>query len=223
MSRPKSMFRYLENYVGKYRVVAPYDLSLEDFPRDDKGSIEESFDDLYIPCRKGVIKHTYEPGKLYWYTTSAQQGHNIYKELLKKYPDLEIEAEEVGSYDYLLFFSENDLDKIAEIVQPRTSGAKIKPFSDKNLPKVPYTIPEKDNKKFNAMVEDMDKITKMQFIRRVCYDFDPIIQEKKGKKYDLISERKKSRLKPKMFIHSIGMWDDFIEFVKQEKKALIKD
>ena len=54
------MYRYIEKYTGKYRILPYYDIELEDFPRDLNGSIDESFDDLYIPCKKGIITHTYD-------------------------------------------------------------------------------------------------------------------------------------------------------------------
>ena len=53
------MYRYLLKYVGTYRVKADYDYATEDFPRTADGGIDASFDDLYIPCVKGIIKHTY--------------------------------------------------------------------------------------------------------------------------------------------------------------------
>ena len=54
------MYRYLLKYVGTYRVLAEYDVELKDFPRDETGTIDPSFEDLYIPCRRGVIKHSYK-------------------------------------------------------------------------------------------------------------------------------------------------------------------
>ena len=53
-------FRYLEKYVGKYCVRAELDPDTNDFPRDSNGKIYESFEDLYIPCTKGIIINRYE-------------------------------------------------------------------------------------------------------------------------------------------------------------------
>ena len=57
-----NMYRYLEKFIGTYRVMAEYDLQTNDFPRDEEGNIDKSFEDLYIPCSRGksVIKHTYD-------------------------------------------------------------------------------------------------------------------------------------------------------------------
>jgi len=222
MSEKKDrMFRYLEKYVGKYRVLAPYDTGTEDFPRDESGSIDESFDDMYIPCSKGEIRGTAfndDRELLAWYTTSGQQGRNVFKEVKEKYPKIALIEDDCGSYDYYFYFEAKDINKIATVVKPRTNGAKIKPFSDKNLPKPVYSIPEEDDIKFNEIVKDLQAIDKMQFVRSCCSEFDEIIQAKKGKRYDIAAERKKSKLKPKMFIHSIGLWNDFIKFTKEKYK-----
>ena len=52
------MYRYLLKYVGMYRVKAELDDAKKDFPREDTGEVDKSFEDLYIPCAKGIIKHT---------------------------------------------------------------------------------------------------------------------------------------------------------------------
>ena len=45
------MSRYLQNkkVFQKYRVVTEYDKNTNDFPRDDNGNIDKSFEDIYIP------------------------------------------------------------------------------------------------------------------------------------------------------------------------------
>lgn len=53
------MANYLfKKYKGQFRVKANYDLSTNDFPRDELGNIDSSFDDFYIPCASGgKIRH----------------------------------------------------------------------------------------------------------------------------------------------------------------------
>ena len=43
-----NMYRYLEKFIGTYRVMAEYDLQTNDFPRDEEGNIDKSFEDLYM-------------------------------------------------------------------------------------------------------------------------------------------------------------------------------
>ena len=82
------MFRYLEKFTGQYRVLPEF---VDDIPRDEEGEIDESFEDLYIPCRKGVIKHTYIDNDILaiCFYDKASACKNTFKELKDKYPDLE--------------------------------------------------------------------------------------------------------------------------------------
>lgn len=221
------MFRYLEkHYVGKYRVKAYYDLQTLDFPRDENGAIDESFDDQYIPCKKGEIRHTYKNkrgGAIFeWYCYGTIQGRNVYKEIKEKFPDIYLEVDEELDKDGLpdfykdcvIYFDEEDFDKIAEVVTPSTYGANIRPYSPKNLPKIPYIIPEKDNKKYIDIKEDFQKrgfepIQLAILTRRV----NKIFTEKYGKK---LGEIRTNRLKYKELVHSKGLWDEYIELFKKE-------
>lgn len=210
------MFRYLEKYVGKYRVLAPYDLDTKRFPVNDTGGVDDSFDDLYIPCRKGVIKHTYEQDRLaVWFYSKSTQGKNVYKALTKKYPKLDLKYEDYEE-DCAIYFNSEDINKVSTIVKPRTSGASVKPYSSKNLPKPDYNIPGKDLARLYSITKDMDRVTKMHFIKACNKEFNNTINKIKGKKYDAEKERKESNMKPKEFIHSIGLWDDYIEFVSEQ-------
>ena len=122
------MFRYLEKYHGTYRVLSDYDLHTLDWPRDEEGNIDESFDDLYIPCRKGVIKHCYDDYDklaLCFYNKNASVVKNIYSEIKKRGPERDLELEDMGR-DHIIYFYAEDMDKIAPVVVPRKSGAKIR-------------------------------------------------------------------------------------------------
>ena len=217
-----SMFRYLEKFVGTYRVLPQltYD---GDVPRESNGCINKTFEDLYIPCQRGEIRHTYRPGILVWVCLDRiGQGRGVYRAIVEKYPKLELEYEEVGD-DVLIYFNENDIKKIATIVKPRTVGAKIQPFAKRNLSKnalAEYKIPEEDNLKLTKILDQLDKNQKMVFSKKCIKEFDAVIVKKKGKNYDVIKERDESGLKPKMFIHSIGLWDDYIKFINKEIKKL---
>ena len=41
-------------YKGTYRLKAEIDQSTNDYPRDDSGGIDPSFDDIYIKCYGGA-------------------------------------------------------------------------------------------------------------------------------------------------------------------------
>lgn len=216
------VFRYLEKYVGTYRVKAPYDEFTENFPCTNKGTLDPSFDDLYIPCAKGVIKHTYRPGMLVLYVEGVGKGRNVKRDIDSKYGSKVVYEYEETSDEVLITFHEDYLKKIATIVKPRTSGASIPPYSPKNLPKPPYEIPKEDLDRLDILTKGLDKQVKMLFLRKCVSDFDAVIKKEKGKKFDLKAERKASRLKPRTFIHSIGMWDEYLKFVEKNLKKQAK-
>ena len=118
------------------------------------------------------------------------------------------------------YFHADDIKKIATIVKPKTSGAKIDPFSTKNLPKVNYKIPSKDITELYSITENLSKTETLQFYRKVNSDFISSINKLNGKKINLKEEFKKSRLNSREFIHSIGLWDKYIEYVKQQLQTI---
>ena len=126
-----------------------------------------------------------------------------------------IEKEICGS-DGFIYFNSKDIKKIATIVKPKTSGAKIDPFSNKNLPKIEYKIPSKDLSELYTLTKDLSKIETMQFFKRVNSDFIKEIKKLNGKAFNGKEEHKKSRLGSKEFIHSIGLWDKYIKYVKKQ-------
>lgn len=213
------MFRHLEKYVGTYRVLAHYDLNKNDFPRNSKGELDETFDDLYIPCARGIILHTYTVGKMCWYIVGIGKGRNAVKDIDKTYKGkVEYKAEETSD-EVLIYFDEKDMKKICALAKPRTAGKNIKPYSRANLPTTKYEIPEEDLKKYTDLLVDMDKTTKMHFSKAVIKGFDAIIQKKKGKRFKIAEDRDISGLSSKEYIHSLGMWEEFIKYAKKELKG----
>lgn len=212
-----NMYRYLEKFIGTYRVMAEYDLQTNDFPRDEEGNIDKSFEDLYIPCSRGksVIKHTYDDEVLViCFYDKSSTAKNVFNELKCKYKNIYLEYDDCGT-DALIYFKSEDIDKIATIVKPKTSGSSIKWSSTKNLPKVEYTIPPKDLNQFKKITEKLDRTQKMHFSKTVNSEF--LKQISTG--FDAKEEQKKSRLGAKEYIHSINKWDEYIEFIKNRIKT----
>jgi uncharacterized protein YlzI (FlbEa/FlbD family) len=104
-------------------------------------------------------------------------------------------------------------------MQPMTNGKDTSPFSKKNLPKAKYTIPEKDLEKYKEIIKDIPKTEALR-ISRISDKFDTVIQKKMGKKYDVKAERKKAMLKQKEFVHKIGLWSDYLEFMSKHIKEI---
>ena len=261
------MFRYLErHYVGKYRVKARYDEYTGDFPRNENGGIDESFDEQYIPCKRGEIRHTYKNtrGKdiLVWYCSGTGKGRNVYKEIKEAYPDIYLEVDEEldkhglpdfvedcmiyfdakdiekiativcpSTYgasipdfveDCMIYFDAKDIEKIATIVCPSTYGASIRPYSIRNLPKTPYTIPEENLQKYKDIVKKSNMET-MEFaiaMRTINKEFSQAQDDKvTKKKKDYIHfslAQKNSKLKYKEYVHSMGLWEEYLEFLSKK-------
>ena len=213
------MYRYLEKYTGKYRVLANYDVNTNDFPRDSNNTIDESFDDLYIPCKKGIIKHTYDDYDklvLCLYDKRPSVAKSIFDDINNKYSNLDIELISEGNDNYIYFY-DKDISKIATIVKPKTSGAKIKWNDNRNLPKVEYSIPIEDINKYTKIISKIPKNKKMIFIKTCNSEFlDSISKKDFNAKLDM----KISRLSTKEYIHSKDLWDKYLKFIKKKIKEV---
>lgn len=242
------MSNYLMKYKGFYRLKCDIDESTNDFPKKLDGSNEDI--DIYIKCRKGKVFH-FGRGVLQAYIDKLGTGKNVLKSIGKELNvDIDDYTEinnDVKIYDYdnfykaleenktifdieetdeeILFkFKDKDLKNIIKYLQPQTSGASISPFSTKNLPKAKYEIPLEDLQKYKDIINAVPK-DNILYISHVTKDFISNIPKNykgfKGK--DMKAEQKKLCLKGKEFIHSIGLWSDYLKFLKSEfdKKELI--
>lgn len=194
--------------------MSEIDLSTQDFPKNETDGVEESFEDFYISCSRGCkIIHTYDDDYELALLFLDKIGtlRNVVKDIRAQWPDLDIKVDECGSDGYI-YFKDKDMAKIVKVVKPKTSGNSIKPLSPKNLPKIEYTIPAEDLAKLYSIVDGLSKVEKMQFLRKINSQFiDTYFSKKKFKE---------SRLKSKEFIHSNGMWDKYVRYVKKNLASL---
>lgn len=212
MGRKSKYFRYLEKYVGTYKVLAEVDPDSNVVIRNNP-----TFEDLYIPCKYGVIKSTYEPDKLALYILDKPKvGNRIKTEFISAGIYFEDDSTDI---DTLLYFKESDLDKVAKIIVPKTRGNKIAPFSVSNNKKSgKYEIPQEDMQRYRKLTEslDLDFADKVKYFRSILSKFDDIILLEKGDDFDIKQQRKELGLKSKEFIHYLGLWDKYLEFVQGE-------
>lgn len=214
-----------KKYRGKYRVKAHYDLHTKDFIRDDEGNLDPDFGDFYLSGRSGIeVKHGVG-SELACYIPKLQLGNNI----LKSYYDSVIgnrgdksvdkivgELKNGGyindvdilSTEIFFTFDADHLDALAPIIKLKTSGASISPFSTRNLPKAPYTIPKADMDKYKKA---KDGLTGLEIARLneqfIVENFDS----------DFKTNLRKEMLKPVQYFHKIGVWDRYCEFVRESK------
>ena len=221
------MDNYLvSHYKGKYRVKAHYDLSTNDFVRDAEGELDDSFGDFYLSGRSGIEIHHGVGGELACWVPKLQIGNNVLKSYYesmigkcgKKSMDKIISELKEGGYvndvdilsiEVFFTFDAKYLDDLAPIVKLKTSGANISPFSVKNLPRKPYTIPKKD---MDMYKEAKGELTGLQ-ISRIQ---DAYIREKCDK--DFKTKMKKEMLKANQYIHKLGLWKDYCEWIKENNK-----
>lgn len=237
---------YLRKYVDRYRVKADYDLDTKDFPRLDNGILDPSFDDLYIDCKNNIkIRHgvgnvlsCHIPSKsrglnvlrkIYQdkvsETLPKEKGHYFENLCFKLVEQEVLVSVEVLDYEVYFEFKSNMIDYIAKLVSAKTSGSSIQPFSNKNLPREPYKIPEKDLKLYKDSIKNLpEKIVEINgksrkmvdglLIRSLNKEFDKVVIASQSKGFDINKDRKLKGLKGKEYIHSMGMWQEYCKFIK---------
>ena len=244
------MANYLRKYVGTYRVKAEYDLSTNDYPRTEDGRLDPSFDDLYIDCRNNIkIKHG-AGSVLSCYVPTKQRGTNILRKIYEDNISENLPKEtsqtrtyfekltkqlvengilisaEILDYEVYFEFSADKIDYIAKLVGAKTNGAKMSPFSPKNLPREPYKIPDKDMKLYKAATKNFPtKTVEVHGKPRTMIDgiliqsltkkFDEVIIKSQPKGFNVVKDRKKKCLKGKEYIHSMDLWNEYCEFLKE--------
>ena len=160
---------------------------------------------------------------------SVQRGHNIIKQLYDNrfgentssgisYEDMYSQLIKEGiitkveetDKEMLIYFPDSCMIKFADILKPTTNGAKNSPFSVKNLPKQKYTIPEKDKSEYDNIVSRLDN-------KLIMRKYNDEFLEKVNNNYK--AEMKKTGIKSgKEYIHSIGKWDEYLDYLKMKIK-----
>lgn len=207
------MARYLQKYVGKYRVIAEYDRSTNDFPRTKDGLIDPSFDDLYISCSYGNKIYHYGQNVLVAYIPSIGRGRHVLRKLKEEYPNVNIFDIRETDNEVEFKFKAKDIDIIALLLKARTSGVKINPFSKKNLRKEKYVIPKEDLALYKE-ITDVIPQGDMRIYVDMNNAFLQSISTKKHKDTDIKDDIQMSGLKMREYIHKINKWNEYLIFIK---------
>lgn len=76
----------IDKFKGKYKLLTPYDLSTNDFPRKLNGTLEDI--DVYIDCKNDIKIFYYgKRGMLEVYIPSIGRGRNIIKSIYTEFVD----------------------------------------------------------------------------------------------------------------------------------------
>lgn len=116
-------------------------------------------------------------------------------------------------------FKSKDIELMAKYMQPKTSGANISPFSTKNLFKdKDYKIPLNELEEYKKITNKVDK--DILILSHLTKNFIANIPKKNKlfKRKDIKVMKKKSGLKGKEFIHSIGLWNEYLKYLNENIK-----
>ena len=221
------MSHYLMKYKGTYRVLPVLDEVYHDLPRNTSGDIIHEEVELYIACKNGSKiteygKDTSNRMELKAYIPSIGRGRNVKRAL---------DAQGVPYTNYLetdeeveFRFKAKDIEPIATLMNVKTGGANISPFSTKNLPKADVEIPTEEIERYKAVVAEVQK-DDLLVIHRITTDFLSNFLEKKCKKledknFDYKMDMKKLKMsrQPKEYIMHRGLWKEYLDYLEKEIK-----
>lgn len=180
--------------------------------------LDETFEDVdcYIECNNGVRIHYFGNKILSCYIPSLKRGHNIIKRINEKFGENIIFHIEETDSEILFRFYVKDDSKIIPLLNPKTNGANISPFSTKNLPKnKSYSIPDEDQVAYKNIVEKIGKENIIALTHMTSTFIKSLVTEKNT--WDNIkSDMALKGLSGKNYIHSIGKWHEYIDFLHKE-------
>ena len=208
------MASYLINhYKGIYRLRAEIDKTTNNFPREYTGQFSEN--DVYIDCQNKVRIYHYGNRTLEAYIPSLIRGHNIVKAIQSELGnDVIYHIEETDS-EVLFRFNSKDMERLAVYLKPKTNGSDRSPYSTKNLSKTKYIIPDEDFIKYKNIVAKIPK----ESILSLTHSSNAYLKTLTTKKNPLENIKSNMTLKGlgvKEYIHSIGKWDEYINYLIKE-------
>lgn len=208
------------------------DPSFDDYYIDCKNDIKirhgvGSVLSCYIPSRTrgmNTLKQIYEERALKdapkEQAATQKYLENLCKALVAE--NILVSAEVLDGEVYFEFKADM-IDYIAKLVGAKTYGATISPLSPKNLPRTPYKIPDKDLKTYKEAIKNLPTrsttiggktmdVVDVVILNEANRKFDKIIA--KTKNIDVGKDRRSKCLKTKEYIHSLGMWQQYCEFLQ---------
>lgn len=202
----------MTHFKGKYRLKAPYDLKTHQFPREINGQLADN--DIYIDCYNKIQISSYGQGILEVYIPSIGRGHNIVNAIKSELGEDVIFNIMESDFEVIFRFKAKDMDKLEKYLKPKTSGAKISPFSSKNLPKTKYNIPDEDLVTYKNIIEKLGK-NRIIELTHITNDYLKSLTNKRHNWEDIKADMALKGLKGKDYIHSIGKWNDYIKYIEK--------
>lgn len=202
----------IDKFKGTYRIKVTYNQWTNDFTRKLNGNLEDI--DCYIECSHGNKVFHYGRDILQVYIPSLGRGHNILKSINEIDQSIIFDIEETDS-EILFKFKYADSDKIIPLLKPKTSGANISPFSSRNLPKnKTFKIPDEQLEAYQEIVSKIPQERILTLTHRTN-SFIKSLATKRNPIENIKADMKLKGLRGKEYIYSIGEWDNYIKFLKE--------
>lgn len=203
----------IDHYKGKYRLLAPYDISINQFPRKLNDTFEDI--DIFIACQKGIKIFYYGKSILEVYVPSKTRGRNIVRDIKEELSDSIISYIEETDSELLFRFHSKHMERLEKYLCPKTNGSNISPFSVKNLPKnKDYNIPEDELVYYKNIVSNIPK-KRILTITHITVLYLKSLVTKNNSWEDIQADMKLKGLKTKEYIHSIGKWNEYIKYLEE--------
>lgn len=205
----------IDKFKGIYRLKVPYNLATKQFNRKFNGTFEDV--DIYIDCQYGNQITHYGSSILQAYIPSLIRGHNIIKLINKMDNDLIFDIEET-SQEILFKFNYKNANRIIPLLKPKTNGSNISPYSAKNLPKSKYSIPDKDLDSYKEIVKNIPQNEIITLVH-ITKSFLQSLTTKKNTLENIKADMAVKGLRGKEYIHCIGQWDKYLDYLRKELKV----
>jgi hypothetical protein len=121
--------------------------------------------------------------------------------------------------EVLFRFKWDKMEQFEKYFKPKTSAANRSPFSSKNLPKSDYVIPEEDQLKYKEVVSKLPKEDILK-VGHLTNDYIKTLVNKKKSIEAIKDDMKLNCMKAKEYVHFIGKWNDYLEYLKKEIEKL---
>ncbi len=144
-----------------------------------------------------------------------QRGRNIIKAIEKDLGKNIIQYIQQSDSEVFFRFHAKYIKDLEVYLKPVKNGANISPFSNNNLPKTKYTIPDEDLYTYKEITSILPQ-NRLIDIAHITKNYIKTLINKKISMEDITLDMAKKGLKGKEYIHSIGKWEDYLSYLKKE-------
>jgi hypothetical protein len=236
----------IDKFKGQYRLMVEYDRNSNQFNRKANGTFEDIdvyidcanntrvfyFGDGLLECYvmslgrgRNVIKNIYsdfvkdiESSKYMTIKEASGKKTTVYDyESLYKDKDLnEIITDIYETDEEVIFkFYWDKMEMFEKYLKPKTSAADRSPFSLKNLPRTDYTIPSEDLEGYKKIVQNLGRENVILVSHKTTAFMKSLVNQNNTWE-DIKADMALKGIKGKDYIHSIGKWEEYVNYLKDE-------